>query len=598
MMNNLGAPRMARPVKVKVCTKISAALEEYIRKTLRREFGEEIDISIEVDPHILGGICILVGDQLIDASTRGRLEYIDSSLRAAEIPEWQENADASVIVNRLKAVLSSLDLAPIREEVGLVSSVGDGVARVSGLSDALIGEKVFIGQGIPAEVLDLDEREAGCILLGPWDEVGEGDMVRCTGRVIDVPVGPELIGRVVNPLGEPLDGRGTIKTARRRPVESHAPSVIEREPVRVPLETGLRVIDALIPIGRGQRELIIGDRQTGKTAIAIDAIINQRDKGVICVYVAIGQKASTIAQLIKTLQDKGAMDYTLVVVASSSDPTPLRYIAPYAGCAMAEEFMYSGKDVLIVYDDLSKHAVAHRELSLLLRRPPGREAYPGDIFYVHGRLLERAGKLTSDLGGGSMTALPIVETLAGDISAYIPTNVISITDGQIFTEADLFFAGVRPAVNVALSVSRVGGDAQLPAMKQVAGPLRLELAQYREHAAFAQFGADLDRATKLQLARGERLMEALKQKQYHPMAMEDQVIFLWAMTSPGIEQLAIEDVHEFGFEVIRGVSQDYPGLIRKIKQGNRLTPEETQLIKDLGAKVRERFARERRKRAS
>ncbi|HHY47751.1 MAG TPA: F0F1 ATP synthase subunit alpha [Firmicutes bacterium] len=573
-------------VKVYLPEPPTDATRGYIIEKLRRIFGDGVSISIDIDPSILGGFVVHSGDRLIDASVRGRIEQLERLLKAVDIPPWDKTADPRQIIRALKNALATATPGVREERVGTVASVGDGVVRVAGLGEAMIGEKVIIGDSVPASVLDLDESEAGCILLGPWSDIREGDVVRCTGRPVDVPVGPDLIGRVVNPLGDPLDGKGPIRSLRRRPIEGPAPKVSQREPVRTPLQTGLKVIDALVPIGRGQRELIIGDRQTGKTAIALDTILNQRDSGVICIYVAIGQKASTIAQVIKTLEDRGAMDYSLVVAASSSDPAPLRYIAPYAGCAMAEEFMYSGKDVLIVYDDLSKHAVAHREISLLLRRPPGREAYPGDIFYVHGRLLERAGKLTGALGGGSMTALPIVETLAGDISSYIPTNVISITDGQIFTEADLFFAGNRPAVNVGLSVSRVGGDAQIPAMKKIAGPLRLELAQYREHAAFAQFGADLDKATRQQLARGERLMEALKQRQYSPMPVEEQCAFLYAMTSPGIEELKLEDVPAFEVQFISFVRENYPGVLRRIKQAGVLSEEDMRLLSEAASRVR------------
>ena len=409
-------------------------------------------------------------------------------------------------------------------DVGTVIQVGDGIARVYGLERAMAGELLEFPGDIYGMVQNLEEDNIGVVMLGPYAHIKEGDTVKSTGKIMEVPVGEAMIGRVVNSLGQPLDGKGPIETDRFRPVEFLAPGVIQRQPVKVPLQTGLKAVDSMIPIGRGQRELIIGDRQTGKTALVVDTIINQKGQDVICIYVAIGQKASSVAGVIEKLQETGAMEYTTVVVATASDPAPLLYLAPYAGCAIGEEFMYNHhKDVLVVYDDLSKHAVSYRELSLLLRRPPGREAYPGDVFYLHSRLLERAAKLSDEMGGGSLTALPIIETQAGDVSAYIPTNVISITDGQIYLEPDLFYAGIRPAINVGISVSRVGGSAQIKAMRQVAGRLRLDLAQYRELAAFAQFGSDLDKATLARLARGERMTELLKQGQYVPMPVEEQV---------------------------------------------------------------------------
>ncbi|MEK9145750.1 MAG: F0F1 ATP synthase subunit alpha, partial [Elusimicrobiota bacterium] len=415
-------------------------------------------------------------------------------------------------------------------EEGFVLQVGDGIARVWGLANAMAGELLELPHGVFGMVLNLEKENVGCVLMGKDELIREGDPVRRTGRIMQVPVGDALIGRVVSPLGQPLDGKGPIRSTGFRPVEVIAPGVVDRQPVNVPLQTGLKAIDAMIPIGRGQRELIIGDRQTGKTAIAIDAIINQKDspRRPVCIYVAVGQKQSTVANVVKTLEDHGAMEYSIVVSASAAEPAPLLYIAPYSGCAMGEEFLWSGRDVLIIYDDLSKHAQAYRQLSLLLRRPPGREAYPGDVFYLHSRLLERACKLSEKNGGGSLTALPIIETQAGDVSAYIPTNVISITDGQIYLETGLFYSGVRPAVNVGLSVSRVGGAAQTKAMKQVAGKLRLDLAQYNELAAFAQFGSDLDKTSQQQLARGQRMVELLKQDQYEPMTVAEQVCVLFA----------------------------------------------------------------------
>ncbi|WP_066633985.1 F0F1 ATP synthase subunit alpha [Desulfolucanica intricata] len=429
--------------------------------------------------------------------------------------------------------------------VGSVIQVGDGIARVYGLEDCMASELLEFPGGTLGMALNLEEDNIGCVILGPYTHIKEGDPVKRTGRIISVPVGPELIGRVVNPLGQPLDGKGPIKSEKFRPIERIAPGVITRKSVNQPLQTGIKAIDGMIPIGRGQRELIIGDRQTGKTAVAVDTIINQKGQDVICIYVAVGQKNSTVANVVQTLQDHGAMDYSIVVSATASEPSPLLYIAPYSGCAMGEEFMEQGKDVLIIYDDLSKQAAAYRELSLLLRRPPGREAFPGDVFYLHSRLLERAAKLNDDYGGGSLTALPVIETQAGDVSAYIPTNVISITDGQIFLETDLFMAGQRPAVNVGLSVSRVGGAAQTKAMKKVAGTLRLDLAQYRELAAFAQFGSDLDKATQARLARGQRTTEILKQGQYVPMSMAEQVMSIFVAINGYLDDLPVEKVKPF-----------------------------------------------------
>ena len=430
---------------------------------------------------------------------------------------------SKIIQERIAEFKPEIDI----EEQGVVIAAGDGIARIHGLEKVMYSELLELPHGVYGVALQLEEDNVGAILFGEYDKIKEGDIVKRTHRIIEVPAGEALIGRVVNPLGMPLDGKGPIKTDTYMPVERLAPGVVDRIPVKEPFQTGIKAIDAMIPIGRGQRELIIGDRQTGKTAIAIDTIINQKGQDVICIYVAIGQKRSSVAQTIKVLEDHGAMDYTIVVVASASDPTTLQYLAPYAGCAMGEYFRDRGRHVLVVYDDLSKHAAAYREISLLLRRPPGREAYPGDIFYLHSRLLERAAKLNEEKGGGSLTALPIIETLEGDVSAYIPTNVISITDGQIYLQTDLFNAGIRPAINVGISVSRVGGNAQIKAMKQVAGKLRLELAQYRELAAFAQFGSELDPTTQAQLARGERLTELLKQDQYKPLPVEKQIVAIY-----------------------------------------------------------------------
>ncbi len=430
-------------------------------------------------------------------------------------------------------------------EEGTVIQVGDGIARVYGLESAMAGELLEFPGETYGMALNLEENNIGVVILGPYTHIKEGDKVKRTGKIVEVPAGDAMIGRTVNALGQPIDGKGPIVTDKYRPVEAPAPGVIYRKSVHEPLQTGIKAIDAMVPIGRGQRELIIGDRQTGKTAVAIDTILNQKGQDVICIYVAIGQKRSTVANVVHTLETHGAMDYTIVVAATASEPAPLLYIAPYAGCAMGEEFMYNGKHVLIIYDDLSKQAVAYRELSLLLRRPPGREAYPGDVFYLHSRLLERSAKLSDSLGAGSMTALPIIETQAGDVSAYIPTNVISITDGQIYLESDLFNSGVRPAINAGISVSRVGGSAQIKAMKQVAGPLRLDLAQYRELAAFAQFGSDLDASTKARLTRGERVVEILKQGQYVPMNVTDQVISIYTAVNGFLDDIAPERIRAF-----------------------------------------------------
>ena len=450
----------------------------------------------------------------------------------------------------LKEEIQNFDQTVETSEIGTVIEVGDGIARVHGLQNAMVNELLEFPGGVKGMAQNLEEDNIGCILLGEFEHIKDGDPVKRTGRIIEVPVGEALIGRVVNAIGEPIDGKGPIETTKSRPVENVAPGVITREAVHEPLQTGLKAIDALVPIGRGQRELIIGDRQTGKTAIAIDTIINQKGKDVICIYVAIGQKASTVANVVGTLEEYGAMDYTIVVAATASEPSPMLYIAPYAGAAMGEEFMFNGKDVLIVYDDLSKQAVAYRELSLLLHRPPGREAYPGDVFYLHSRLLERAAKLEDKYGGGSMTALPIIETQASDVSAYIPTNVISITDGQIFLETDLFHSGIRPAINAGISVSRVGGSAQIKAMKKIAGNMRIDLAQYNELKAFSQFGSDLDEGTKATLARGERLQEILKQKQYAPMPVEEQVVSIYAVVKGYCDSIQTANVGRFEKEFL------------------------------------------------
>jgi F-type H+-transporting ATPase subunit alpha len=492
------------------------------------------------------------------------------SIKAEEI--------SSLIKQQIATFESDIEV----NDVGTVIEVGDGIARVHGLDDVMAGELVEFSNGVMGLAQNLEESNVGVVILGPYLEIKEGQDVRRTGRIMQVPVGEELLGRVVNPLGQPIDGQGPIETTKTRPIEAEAPGVMDRKSVHEPLQTGIKAIDALVPIGRGQRELIIGDRQTGKTTVAIDTIINQKDEDMICIYVAIGQKDSTVRGTVETLRRHGALDYTIVVTAGASDPAPLLYLAPYAGVSMGEEFMYNGKHVLVVYDDLSKQAVAYRELSLLLRRPPGREAFPGDVFYLHSRLLERAAKLSDELGGGSLTALPFVETQAGDISAYIPTNVISITDGQIFLQSDLFFSGVRPAINPGLSVSRVGGDAQIKAMKKVAGTLRLDLAAFRELEAFAQFGSDLDQATLARLKRGERTVEVLKQGLNKPLTVDKQVMIIYALTNGHLDDIAIEDISRFEGEFNIWLDSNRKELLNSIREtGN--APEADQMNETIEA---------------
>ena len=473
---------------------------------------------------------------------------------------------SKIIRDQIGSYAVDVDVA----EVGSIISIGDGIARIHGIENAMAGEMLEFPHGVFGIALNLEEESVGAVLLGEFKEIKEGDVVKRTGRIISVPVGEEMLGRVVNALGQPLDGKGPITTTQFAPIERLAPGVVDRQPVREPIQTGLKAIDAMVPIGRGQRELIIGDRQTGKTAVAIDAILNQKDTGVICIYNAIGQKQSTIAQVVRTLEEADALRYTIVVAAAAADPAPLLYISPYSACAIGEYFRDTGRHALCVYDDLSKHAQAYREISLLLRRPPGREAYPGDVFYLHSRLLERAAKLRSELGAGSLTALPIIETQAGDLSAYIPTNVISITDGQIFLESDLFHQGVRPAINVGNSVSRVGGSAQIKAMRQVAGTLRLDLAQYRELAAFAQFGSDLDKSTQAQLTRGARLVEILKQPQYEPLPVEKQIAIIFAGTNGYLDSIPVSEVRAFESELYNFIETRFPQLFRGIAEKRQL----------------------------
>ena len=477
------------------------------------------------------------------------------------------------------------------DEVGSVISVGDGIARVHGLEKVMAGEMLAFPKNIFGIALNLEEEEVGVVLLGESSELQEGDVVKRTNTIMSVPVGEAMVGRVVNPIGEPLDGKGPIESKQRNPLERIAPGVLDRQPVREPLQTGIKAIDAMIPIGRGQRELIIGDRQTGKTAVILDTIINQKGGDLICIYCGIGQKRSTIAQVVKTLTDTGAMDYTIVVASTASEPASLQYIAPYAACAMGEFFRDTKRHAVTFYDDLSKHAQAYREISLLLRRPPGREAFPGDVFYLHSRLLERAAKLNDKMGGGSLTSLPVIETQAGDVSAYIPTNVISITDGQIYLEADLFNAGIRPAINVGISVSRVGGNAQIKAMRQVAGSLRLDMAQYRDLAAFAQFGADqLDKATQAQLGRGQRLTEILKQDQYAPLTVEKQVLSLFVATSGALDSIPVPSVRRFEREFLAFVETNYPGIPKTIAEKKALDDSIKSEIKKAVEAFKERFA--------
>ena len=559
------------------------AVLERLNKVLARTGIEDQKPELVLNESLIGGLVLQLGDTVYDGSLAGLLERARKQIASAD----DQGEDA---VETLRRELSLVDREPEVYQTGRVVSVSDGICRVSGVSDAMSGELLELEGGLRGMVMDLEKDNVGVVLLGSYDSLQEGDAARRTGRIIQVPVGEELIGRVVDALGRPIDGGGEIRTAQSRPIESPAPGVIARQSVSKPMQTGIKAIDALIPIGRGQRELIIGDRQTGKTAIALDTILNQKGKDMICIYVAIGQKESTVAGFVEKLRQAGAMDYSIVVSASASEAAPMLYIAPYAGAAMGEYFMYKGRDVLIIYDDLSKQAVAYREISLLLHRPPGREAYPGDVFYLHSRLLERAARLSEEMGGGSMTALPIIETQAGDIAAYIPTNVISITDGQIFLETGLFNSGVRPAVNVGLSVSRVGGSAQLGAMKQVAGRLRMDLAQYRELAAFAQFGSDLDKTTQATLQRGDRMTELLKQPQYAPMEASDQVISIFAVNEGFADSLEREDVSRFEAALLPAVHQKWPELEEIILSGRKLSKDELQRLREIIREFTESFS--------
>lgn len=545
-----------------------------------------LSVRNEVDDGLVGGVRMQVGDTVYDGTLAHQLDRLSQEV---EFNSRMDDQEELSVLESIREKLSSTDNSIDVYQTGKVISVSDGICHVSGLADVMAGEMLEFEGSLRGMVMDLDKNNVGVVLLGDFSTIQEGDTVRRTGHIIEVPVGEAMCGRVVDALGRPVDGKGPIKNDGFRAVESPAPSVLHRQGVTVPLQTGIKAIDALVPIGRGQRELIIGDRQTGKTAIALDTIVNQKGKGVHCIYVAIGQKESTVANVVRKLTELGAMDYTTVVCASASEPAPMLYIAPYAGAAIGEYFMYKGKDVLIVYDDLSKQAAAYREISLLLQRPPGREAYPGDVFYLHSRLLERAARLDEASGGGSMTALPIIETQAGDISAYIPTNVISITDGQIFLETGLFHSGTRPAINVGLSVSRVGGAAQVPAMKQVAGRLRTDLAQYRELASFAQFGSDLDASTQATLLRGQHMTELLKQDQFAARAVEDQVIAIFAANEGYADDVDLADMPRFEREAVEYVKQAMPELVDTICAGKKIPADMLDKLRETLKSFKETF---------
>jgi len=593
-------------MKGKLVTASEFSKEELreITKKFEALFNEEIDFDISVDPALRGGFYANVNNMVYDLSIKSYLDRIQAYVGDDDTYKSNQSIDdiVSGIVGEVQNAEESRKFKKDLEEqisefkekydiskIGIVERVGDGIAFVRGLKDCKYGELLQFENESYGIVMNLEMERVGAVLLNGVTNVTEDSMVRHTGEVVSVPVGDALLGRVVNPLGAPIDGKGRILSEKRRPIESPAPHIIERQTVNQPLQTGIMAIDSMIPIGRGQRELIIGDRQTGKTAIAVDTILNQKNENVVCIYVAIAQKASTVAEIVNRLDEYGALDYTVVVTSTASDTATMQYIAPYAGCAIAEEFMYQGKDVLVVYDDLSKHAVAYRTMSLLLRRPPGREAYPGDVFYLHSRLLERAAKLSDDLGGGSMTALPIVETMDGDISSYIPTNVISITDGQIYLEAELFNSGQRPAINVGLSVSRVGGSAQIKAMRKVAGPLRIELAQYRELEVFSQFAADLDKATQDALNNGKRLTQALIQPQYEPIAVEDQVIVLCVADAKLLMEIPAESVRKFIEQFLDYFNARHAEIRNDITETGKLSEENAKIIQDSAAEFLQTF---------
>lgn len=559
------------PVTVTTARPLTTEEAGLLQELLTEKFHKPVELQEQkVDSKVVGGVLIQYGDHIFDATMKRQLEKMGAIMKAIHLNDQdldQTEKMTDALAQGVKSFYNDVDL----EEIGVVEKVGDGICTASGLGGAMSGELVALYDGVYGMVQNLRENEVGIVLLGGATEIKEGDMVRRTGEIMEIPVGDAMLGRIVNPLGLPLDGKGAIKTQVKYPIEHQAPGIAARQPVDVPLQTGLKAVDALVPIGRGQRELIIGDRGTGKTAIAIDTILNQKGKDVICIYVAIGQKASSVARLYHTFEQYGASAYTMIVAATAADTAPMQYLAPYAGAAVGEYFMDQGKDVLIVYDDLSKHAVAYRAMSLLLRRPPGREAYPGDVFYLHSRLLERACRRNERHGGGSMTALPIIETQAGDVSGYIPTNVISITDGQIYLETDLFNSGIRPALNSGLSVSRVGGAAQTKAMKTVAGTLRLSLAQYRELAAFAQFGSDLDRETKAQLDRGARVTEMLKQGQYQPLSMAQEVVSLYAVNNGFLDEVPVEDVTRYEHEMLGYLNNHCSIILTRLEKEQKLT---------------------------
>lgn len=549
---------------------------------LEKKYNEKIRLEWQQCDTIFGGFRLKIGQEVYDWTTEGRLSQLKDTLRSMR-------TDGGDLIPLLRETLHNWVPSALAHEVGTVRTVGDGIATVEGLKNARYGEILLFSDGTRGMVMELDRDEIGCILFDADDTVSEGSTVYRTGRTAGMPVGNAFLGRVVDALGSPIDAKGAIASEDYYPVEHPAPGIIDRQPVNVPLETGILAIDSMFPIGRGQRELIIGDRKTGKTSVALDTIVNQKGKNVLCIYVAIGQKASSVAKIADNLSRRGAMEYTVILCASASDPAPMQYIAPYAGCALGEYFMHRGKDVLIVFDDLSKHAVAYRSISLLLGRSPGREAYPGDVFYLHSRLLERSAHLSDALGGGSMTALPIAETQSGDVSAYIPTNIISITDGQLFLESDLFFSGQRPAVNVGLSVSRVGGDAQTRAMKAAAGPLRLVLAQYREMKVFTQFSSDLDEDTKNRLRYGGTLMELLKQNLFSPLSTTEQVLFLTAALGHAMDSLPHDAIHAFCRELYAHFTENFPELCQTVAHGTRLSDEENERILTEAKLLAERF---------
>ncbi len=585
---DLGSIKELLDVNVTTAKKLTVEEYQSISAILTEKLGREIFMNKKVDPALLGGIVIQIGDKVFDASAARKLKKMEVALNGIDIHEYEKpEAMGNALSQKLENYnVDETDL----EEVGVVEKIGDGIATVIGMKHAMAGELVELPHNVSGMVLNLNPDSVGIVLMGGETKIKEGDLVRRTGRIMEVPVGENLLGRVVSAIGNPIDGKGEVVAAEYRPVESPAHGIADRKSVDTPLQTGIKCIDALVPIGRGQRELIIGDRGTGKTAVAIDTIINQKGLGVICIYVAIGQKASNIARIVRTLEQHGALEYTIIVAATAADSAPLQYLAPYSGVTMAEYFMDQGKDVLCVYDDLSKHAVAYRAMSLLLRRPPGREAYPGDVFYLHSRLLERAAKLNdTELSGGSITALPIIETLAGDVGGFIPTNVISITDGQIFLESELFYSGIRPAINSGLSVSRVGGAAQIKAMKQVAGTLRLDLAQFRELAAFAQFASDLDKATKAQLDRGQRLTEILKQGQYSPLSVEKQVMAIYLGTKGYLDDVAVKDVTRCEREFLDFMEANHPEIGADILNTKKITDENEEALKKAIAEFKDTF---------